>query len=136
VRVGVEPFRQGRRVGRNERHGLQSAAAERTLVTAIAAWPMLAGLPMIVDVGAELGIIAEQRLELGGDRRFIGAGEGGRRERGRRRHGEKLDEEREGDNERGQRRAPQTLRRGAAATRPKRQCPAPEACQNVLRCCH
>ena len=38
---------------------------------------MLARRAVIVDVGAELGIIAEQSLELGGDRRFIGAGEGG-----------------------------------------------------------
>ena len=88
------------RTGRSaaQGHGLQSAAAERALVAAIAARPMLAR-PMIVDVGAELGIIAEQRLELGGDRRLIGAGKGGRREGGRRRDGEKLDEERERDDE-------------------------------------
>ena len=43
---------------------------------------MLARRAVVVDVGAELGAIAEQRLELGRDRRFIGAGEGGRRERG------------------------------------------------------
>ncbi len=94
MRVALEPFRQDRQVGRHKGHGLQGAAAERALVAAIAARPMLARRAVVVDVGAELGIVAEQRLELGGDRRFIGAGEGGRRERGRRRDGEKLDEER------------------------------------------
>ena len=93
MRVSLEPFRQSRQVRRNKGDSLQGAATERALVAAIAARPMFAGLPMIVDVGAELGIVAEQRLELGGDRRFVGAGEGGRRERGRRRDGEKLNEE-------------------------------------------
>ena len=130
MRVAVEPFRQDRQVGRHKGHGLQGAAAERALVAAIAARPMLARRAVVVDVGAELGIIAEQRLELGGDRRFIGAGEGGRRKRGRRRDGEKLDEERERDDERGQRRTPRTpspRSAGDSLFGPDRPCGTPYA---------
>ena len=64
---------------------------------------VLARRAVIVDVGAEFRRVAEDRLELGGDRRVIGAGEVRRCERGGRRGGEKLNDERERDNERGQR---------------------------------
>ena len=60
---------------------------------------------VIVDVGAELRRVAEDRLELGGDRRVIGAGESGRSERGGCRGGEQLNNERERDDEGGQGRA-------------------------------
>jgi hypothetical protein len=65
---------------------------------------MLARGAVIVSVDAEFRRVAEDRLELGSDRRVIGASEGGRRQRGRGRGGEKLNDERERDNERDQRR--------------------------------
>ncbi len=78
--VAVETFRQRRNVGGYESHGLSGEAAERTLVAAMAERRMLAGRAEIVDVRAELRRIAEDRLELGGDRRVIGADKGGRSE--------------------------------------------------------
>ena len=50
---------------------------------------------VVVDLDAELRSVAKHRLELGGDRRVIGAGESGRGKRRRRRGGEKLNDERE-----------------------------------------
>ena len=78
MRVAVETFRQRRNVGGYESHGLSGEAAERTLIAAMAERRMLAGRAVIVDVRAELRRVAEDRLELGGDRCVIGAGEGGR----------------------------------------------------------
>ena len=123
------PVPEDRQVGRSKGHGLQSGAAERALVAAIAARPMLARRAVVVDMGAELGVIAEQRLELGGDRRFIGAGEGGRREGGRRRDGEKLDEEREATTNavRGERRGRFAAERRRLAFGPDRPCGTPYA---------
>ena len=40
---------------------------------------------VVVDLDAELGGVAEKRLEFGGDRRVIGTGESGRGHRRRRR---------------------------------------------------
>ena len=122
MRVAVEPLGQSRQVGRNiGRGGLSREAAERTLIAARAG-AVLAGSAPIVGVGAELSRVAEQRFKLGGDRGVIGAGESGRSDRGRRRGGEKLNEERERDQERGQGRA--SLARAAPrASRPKRKCP-------------
>ena len=105
LRIDIDPFRQGRNVGRDERHGLSGEAAKRTLVAAMAARRVLAGRTLIVDMGAKSGCVAKDRLELGGDRRLIGAGEGGRSERGRRRGGEQLNDKGERDKERGQRRS-------------------------------
>ena len=66
------------------------------------AWRVLAGRAVIIDVGAKRRRVAEERLEFGGDRRIIGAGEGGRGERRRGSSGEKLNDERERDDEGGQ----------------------------------
>ncbi len=52
---------------------------------------------VVVDLDAELGGVAKERLELGGDRRVVGAGESGRGESRRRRGGEKLNDERKRD---------------------------------------
>jgi len=88
MRVAVEALGQSRQVGRNIGHrGLSGEAAERTLIAARAGG-VLAGRALIVGVGAELTRVAEQRFKLGGDRGVVGAGEGGRGDRGRRRGGE------------------------------------------------
>ena len=103
MRVAGEPLRQRRQVWRDIRHGLSGEAAEGTLIAAMAmaGRRVLAGRAVIIDVGAQLRRIAEDRLELGHDRRVIGAGECGRSERGRRGGGEQLDDEREHDEESG-----------------------------------
>jgi hypothetical protein len=103
LRIG-DPFRQRRNVGGDESHGLSGEAAERTLIAAMVERRVFARGAIVVDMRAEFRCVAEDRLELGGDRRVIGAGEGRRSERGRCRGGEKLNDERERDNERGQRR--------------------------------
>lgn len=105
VRVAFKPLRQRRQVWRDERHGLNGEAAERTLIAAMAGRVVLGGRFVVVDLDAELGGVAEERLELRGDRRVIGAGESGRGKRRRRRGGEKLNDKRKRDEERGQRRA-------------------------------
>ena len=105
MRIAAEPLRQGRQVWRDKRHGLRGEAAERTLIAATTARRVLAGGFVIVDVGAELRRIAEDRLELGGDRRVISASESRRGERRRGRGGEQLNNERERDDECGQGRA-------------------------------
>jgi hypothetical protein len=98
----VEPLRQGRRVWRDKRCGLSGEAAKRTLIAAMAGRRVLGGNFVVVDLDAELRRIAEDRLEFGGDRRVVRAGEGRRGKRGRGRSGEKLEDERERDDERGQ----------------------------------
>ena len=92
-------------IGRDKRHDLTDNPAERTLIAAMAARRMLARRAVVVDVGAEFSSVAEKRLELGGDGRVIGAGEVRGRQRWGRRGGEQLNNERECDKERGQRRA-------------------------------
>jgi hypothetical protein len=57
------------------------------------AGPMLRRRTLIAGMGAELRRVAEERLEPGGDRRVIGAGESGRDHRGLRSGGEKLNDE-------------------------------------------
>jgi hypothetical protein len=88
---------------------------------------------VVADLDAELGRVAEERLKLGGDRRVIGAGEGGRGDRRRRRGGEKLNDKRERD-EKGRKRRSERRQAALCAPLPKRKCPAPEAHQNILRC--
>ena len=81
MRVAVEPVRQGRQVGRDKGHGLRGEAAERALVAAMTARRVLARRALSSLTWAQSSRrVAEQRLELGGDRRVIGAGEGGRGE--------------------------------------------------------
>jgi hypothetical protein len=80
-----------------------------------------------------LGGVAKERLELGGDCRVIGAGESRRGHRGRRCGGEKLNDQRKGD-EKGRKRRAERSQAAPSAPRPKRKCPAPEAHQNTLRC--
>jgi hypothetical protein len=113
MRVAFEPIRQGRSVGRDKRHSLSGETAERTLIAAMAGRRVLGRSFVVVDLYAELGGVAKERLKLGGDGRVIGASKGGRGHRGRRRGGEKLNDERERDNEGGQRRA---SRRSIAAS--------------------
>ena len=113
MRIAGEPLRQGREVWRDKRHGLRGEAAERTLIAATTARRVLAGGFVIVDVGAELRRVAEDRLELGGDRRVISASESRRGERRRGRGCEQLNDERESDDKCGQGRAPM----GRAAAR-------------------
>jgi hypothetical protein len=85
---------------------------------------------VVVDLDAELGGVAEKRLEFGGDRRVIGAGESGRGHRRRRRGGEKLNDERERDKE-GRERRPERGRAALSAPVPKRKFSAAEAHQNI-----
>jgi hypothetical protein len=132
MRVGVERLRQGRRVGRDKRHGLSGEAAERTLIATMAG-SVLRRRALIVGMGAQLRCVAKQRLELGGDRSVVGAGESGRGQSRRRRGREKLNDQRKRDEDCGKR---ESERRQAAlcAPSPKRKCPAPEAHQHSLRC--
>ena len=85
---------------------------------------------VVVDLDAKLGGVAEQRLELGGDRRVVGAGESGGGKSRRRRGREQLNDERKRNDKGGQGRAE---RRHAAPCPPvpKRECLAREACQNT-----
>jgi hypothetical protein len=82
---------------------------------------------------AELRRVAEDRLELGGDRSFIGAGESGRGQSRRRRGGEKLNDQRKRDEDCGKR-GSERRQAGLRASSPKRKCPGPEANQHSLRC--
>ena len=105
MRIAMEPLGQGRQVWRDKSDSLGGEAAEWALIAAMAGWVMVDGRFVVVDLDAELGGGAEKRLEFGGDRRVIGAGERGRGHRRRRRGGEKLNDERNGDEKCGQRRA-------------------------------
>ena len=96
MRVAVEPLRQRRQIRWHERDGLSGEAAERTLIAAMAV-PVLRRRALIVGMDAELRCVAKQRLELGGDRSVIGAGESGRGQSRRRRGGEKLNDQRKRD---------------------------------------
>ena len=78
MRVAVEPFRQRRNSGGTKATACSGEAAERALIAAMAERAMLAGRALIVDVDAEFRRVAEDRLELGGDRRVIRADKGGR----------------------------------------------------------
>ncbi len=133
MRFAFNATGQFRQVWRDKRHSLGGEAAKRTLIAAMAKWAMLDGRLVVVDLDAELGGVAKERLELGGDRRVIGAGESGRGHRRRRGGGEKLNDERKRNDPSRQRRP----ERRQAALRPPRlklKCPEPEAHQNTLRC--
>lgn len=132
MRLALDPTGQGRQVWRDKRHSLSSEAAERTLVAAMAV--VLGGRLIVVDVKAKFRCIAEQRLEFGGDRRVIGAGESGRGKSRRRGGGEKLNDERERDQKSRKRRRPERRRARICTPVPKRKFPAPEAHQSTLRC--
>jgi hypothetical protein len=97
MRLAIKSTRQGRQIWRDKRHGLGGEAAERTLIATMAGRRVLGRSLVVVDLDAELGGVAKERLELGGDRRVIGAGESGRGDRRRRRGGEKLNDKRECD---------------------------------------
>jgi hypothetical protein len=97
MRRAFKPAGQGRQVWRDKGHGLSGEAAERALIAAMAGRRVLGRSFVVVDLDAELGGVAKERLKLGGDRRVIGAGESGRRHRRRRCGGEKLNDERKGD---------------------------------------
>ena len=94
--------RQARGVGRNERRSLGGNPAQRTLVVAMIARRLRRGRALVIDMGAEAGGVAEYRLEIGGDRRRVGA----RRSRPGQRllvgHGDQLDDKRKRDEEGGQ----------------------------------
>jgi hypothetical protein len=100
VRVAVEPLRQRRQVRWDKRHRLSGEAAERTLIATMAG-PVLRRRALIVGMDAELRRAAKQRLEFRCDRCVIGSGESGRGQSRRRRGGEKLNDERKRDQERG-----------------------------------
>jgi hypothetical protein len=133
MRFASKPTVQGRQVRLDKRHSLSGESAKRTLIAAMAGRVVLDRRFVVVDLNAELGGVAKERLKLGGDRRIIGAGEGRRGKSRRRRGGEKLNDERKRNDKCGQRRAerPQAALR---APRPKRKCLATEAHQNTLRC--
>ena len=100
MRVAIEPLWQGRQVWRHKRHSLSGEAAERTLIAAMASRVVVGGRFVVVDLDAELGGVAKEGLKLGRDRRVIGASESRRSKSGRRRGGEKLNDERKRDDER------------------------------------
>jgi hypothetical protein len=132
MRFAFKPTGQFRQVRRDKRRSLSGKPAKRTLITAMAERVMLDGRFVVVDLDAELGGVAKQRLKLGPDRRVIGAGEGRRGKGGRRRGGEQLNDERK-RNDKG--REPRPERRHAAlrARLLKRKFSATEAPQNTLR---
>ena len=130
MRLAIKATRQGRQIWRDKRHGLGGEAAERALIATMAGRRVLDRSLVVVDLDAELGGVAEKRLEFGGDRRVIGAGESGRGHRRRRRGGEKLNDERERDKE-GRKRRPERGRAALSAPVPKRKFSAAEAHQNI-----
>ena len=101
---GVEALGQRRQVGRDERGGLRSEPAERTMVVAVAARGD--GLALVVCLHANRGRSSERRLQLGCDRRDVG----GRLRRDRRDQrlmigdGDELDGERDNGDHGGERR--------------------------------
>ena len=97
MRLAIKSTRQGRQIWRDKGHGLGGEAAKRTLIATMTGRRVLDRSLVVVDLDAELGGVAKERLELGGDRRVIGAGESGRGERGRRCGGEQLNDQRERD---------------------------------------
>jgi hypothetical protein len=78
MRGAVELLRQSRNVGGDKRHGLRCEAAEWALIAAMAERRVPGRNFVVVDLDAELRSVAEDRFELGGDRRVIGPGEGSR----------------------------------------------------------
>jgi hypothetical protein len=93
MRIAFKPTGQDRQVWRDKRHGLGGEAAKRTLIAAMAGRRVLGRGLVVVDLDAELGGIAKERLKLGGDRRIISAGESRRSKGRRRRGGEKLNDQ-------------------------------------------
>jgi hypothetical protein len=132
MRFAFKPTGQFRRVRRDKRHSLSGKPAKRTLITATAEWVMLDGRFVVVDLDAELGGVAKQRLKLGRDRRVIGAGEGRRGKGGRRRGGEQLNDERK-RNDKGREPRPERRHAALCSPLPKRKCLALKAHQNTLR---
>ena len=133
MRFAFKSAWQGRQVWRDKGYSLGGEAAERALIAAMASRRVPGWSFVVVDLRAELGGVAEKRLEFGGDRRVIGAGESGRGHRRRRRGGEQLNDERERDEE-GRERRPERRRAALSAPVPKRKFSAAEAHQNTLRC--
>jgi hypothetical protein len=129
MRLAIKSAPQGRQIRRDKRHGLSGEAAERTLIATMAGRRVLGRSLVVVDLDAELGGVAKERLKLGCDRHVIGAGEGGRGDRRRRRGGEKLNDKRK-RNDKGCNRRPERRPTALSAPRPKRKCLAPEAHQN------
>jgi hypothetical protein len=131
MRFAFESTGQRRQVWRDKRYRLGGEAAERTLIAAMAG--VLCGRFVVVDVNAQFRCVTKERLELGGDRRVIGAGESGRGQSRRRRGGEQLNDERQHDENGGQARA-ERRQTALCAPSPKRKSLAPEAHQHSLRC--
>jgi len=77
------------------------------------------GGALVVDMGAEAGGVAEYGLEIGGDRRRVGARQSRPGQRLLVGHGDQLDDERKRDDEGGQGR-PERRRAPPRAARPKR----------------
>ena len=94
MRFAFKPTGQFRQVRRDKRQSLSGKAAERTLIAAMASRIVLDGRFVVADLDAELGGVAEEGLELGGDGRVICASESGRGKSRRRGGGEKLNDER------------------------------------------
>ena len=65
MRLAFKPTGQGGQVWRNKRHGLSGEAAQRTLIAAMAGRRVLGRSLVVVDLDAELGGIAKERLKLG-----------------------------------------------------------------------
>jgi hypothetical protein len=85
MRLAIDSAGQDRQVWRDKGYGLGGEAAEWALIAAMAGRRVPGWNFVVVDLDAELGGVAKERLELGGDRRVIGAGESGRGDRRRRR---------------------------------------------------
>jgi hypothetical protein len=97
MRLAFRPTGQGRQVWRDKRDRLGCETAERTLIAAMVGRVVLDRRFVVANLDAKLGGVAEERLELGGDRRVIGAGESGRGKSRRRRGREQLNDKRKRD---------------------------------------
>jgi hypothetical protein len=132
MRFAFEPTGQSRQVRRDKRHGLSGEAAKRTLTAAMAEGVMLNRRLVVVDLDAELGSVAKKGLELGGDRRIIGASEGWRGESRPGCDGEQLSYERKSNGKRRQLR-PERRQAALCPSLPKREYLASQAHQSILR---
>jgi hypothetical protein len=101
--IGVQPRRDGWNVGNGERGRLSGKSTERALIVTVASGGERR--PLVVDVHAQGRGVAECRLEFGRDRHGVEARPFRRGQNPMIGHGGKLNDERQGDDERRQPRA-------------------------------
>ena len=100
----AEPLRNGGAVRRDKRGDLRGEPAERALIVAMAGRGERRRRALVVDLHAQKRGVSEGRLQVGGDRSRIRARDPGRGQRLVIGDGDELDNERQRDDERRQRR--------------------------------